>query len=65
MLRVRVGVQEFPDGWNVVVDCDGVKRVYDPTYSDEREAVAKAREAADAIRRRAAREGWVLGDPAG
>lgn len=64
-LRVRVGICAFPDGWNVVVDWDGVKRVYDPTYADEAEAVAKAREVADAFRGRAAREGWVLRDPGG
>lgn len=50
-VRVRTGVARFPDGWNVVVEVDGKRSVYDPTFATEAEAVAKAAEVAAVFRR--------------
>lgn len=50
-LRVRTGIARFDDGWNVVVEFDGARNVYDPTYATEAEAWAKAREVAAVFRR--------------
>jgi hypothetical protein len=50
-VRVRVGVARFDDGWNVIVSCDGVITVYDPTFPTEAEAQAMAAKAGEAIGR--------------
>jgi hypothetical protein len=58
--RVRVGVARFHDGWNVVVEFDGKRNVYDPTYATEAEALAKADEAGPVIRRTFLDNGAVI-----
>lgn len=55
--NVRVGVAEFNDGWNVVVDWDGDVKVYDPTYATEAEARGQASRTVAELRRVAATVG--------
>lgn len=50
LLRIRVGIAEFADGWNVVLEHGGQRRVCDPTFATEAEAEAKAKELASALR---------------
>lgn len=38
--RVRLGVARFDDGWNVVIEFDGKRQVYDPTVPTEQDALA-------------------------
>lgn len=49
-VSVKVGVARFDDGWNVVVDLGGQRRVYDPTVSTEAEALALASKVSAAFR---------------
>lgn len=60
-VRIRTGVARFDDGWNVVVEFDGQRKVYDPTYATEAEAEAKANEVARSMRSVFADVGMVPG----
>lgn len=51
LARVRTGVAQFDDGWNVVTVIDGKTKVYDPTFATEEEAEAVAREVAANFRK--------------
>lgn len=50
-VRIRTGIAQFDDGWNVVVEFDGDRKVYDPTFATEAEAEARADELAASLRR--------------
>lgn len=56
-IRLRTGIARFDDGWNVVVEVDGVRSVYDPTCATEDAAELLATEAAKQIRWRLERDG--------
>jgi hypothetical protein len=49
-VRIRTGVARFDDGWNVVIEFDGRRKVCDPTFTTEAEAEAKAQEVAAELR---------------
>lgn len=61
-LRLRFGVARFDDGWNVVVEVDGSRRVYDPTFATEAEALAVSHGLAETIRAAMRRDGIAFGD---
>lgn len=51
-IRIRTGVSRWGDGWNVIVEVNGKKSVYDPTYATEAECQEAADRASDVLRER-------------
>lgn len=49
VVRRRIGVAEYEDGWNVVIQIGGNMMVFDPSFPTEAEAAAKADEVRDAL----------------
>lgn len=61
-VRQRVGIGKFDDGWNVVIELNGERLVFNPTYATEAEAEAKAVETARFLRDLWKRHGVPVSD---